>query len=214
MEGLIGGAQAQIRSSWADPDVLTVRGLLEAVLYLRYLLERDQKRRGYAYLVAGLHRELRWVRSLDTTTPEGKELRAILRKDRRLSRRPLEPNLPVGLDDAVVRLEGMLRRPGYVEAEGEYQRLRSERGKRPAWYSLFQERRLTTIEQLALYLGETALYHGVYRSLSEDAHAAKVYQGRLSGDDEGRMEILQLRWPGQAQQVTLLAVKYQEVVHT
>lgn len=190
---LLGAIAAQIRASWVEPADVTLRALLEASLYLEHLLVKDRKERGYAYLVWDAHRELKTIERLDPSTQTGKQFKAGMAKDKLLSE--TEIALPF---DPKVRTAGtlaLLQQPGYAEAEQEYQRLlkANPKSRNPEWYTFFNER-VTSIEQLAGQLERTGFYE-MYRSLSRAAHATNVIRNKLSATKEGRMEIMQLRWP-------------------
>jgi hypothetical protein len=182
-----------IRQSSVEPCGVLLRALLEVLFGTQYILQADIKRRAMSFMVCYVHERLKWFARLDPTTDQGKQLRAQVKKDRLAGK--MEIPAPPELQRWIANGGGLLQCPAYLEAEKEYQRLRSAGHSNPNWYSLFKGPK--SIEQLAERVHLQAMYAILYRVLSGPAHGTEIIQGKLS-----KGSIVQIRLPTEAQTTT------------
>ena len=200
---LLDSTSISIRNSCVDPCKLLLRGALESFFGVAYILETDTTRRAMAFMATYANQRLRTYRKFDPTTQQGTEFRNLLKKDR------LAGDMVISLshsfvESAITNLEGLLRRPEYIEANAEYQKQRKTGSSNPYWYSIYGGPR--NIEKLADHLKLSAMYHILYRQWSSATHGTDIIQGKISPQSDGKAAILQFRLPTDAQVLTLLAV--------
>ena len=199
---LIDSISILVRSSSIDPCKLILRGALETCFSLEYIFESNTTDRCMAFLVWHSHKNLKTYRKLDPSLEQGKQLQHVLNQDKLASGMEI-PTIP-GLNDAIVNLESLIQQPEYEKAEKEYQRLRNAGIKNPAWYQLFNGPK--TIQGLAEHLDMHAFYEIFYRHWSGPTHGTDIIQGKLSGAPGDTAEIIQIRYPKNAQEVTSQAM--------
>lgn len=186
-----------VKQSSVDPCKLLLRGMLEAYFNLSYMFEADTADRGMAFLVWHLHKQLKDIDKADPDTEVGRQFRAILKKDKLTCgiKLPIDPNLNVKRAAIKERLQD----PVHQKAEQEYQRLLSQKNKKPEWYQLFSGRK--NLAELADKLSLPATYDTVYRSWSGPTHVTDIIRGKISLGQNGGTEIFQLRHFGAVDEV-------------
>ncbi|NHM08342.1 hypothetical protein G4D82_14025 [Flavobacterium sp. CYK-4] len=168
------GISILVKNSSIDNTKLLFRVLIENVLCLEYLLENDFKNRALAYIVASIHKEIKFFTKLDPNTQAGKEFRAQLNKDKIYKKVPFI-KIPV-IGKQIEDFELKLRSKHLSSIEAEYQRTHSK-NKNPNWYSLYDGP--VNLDSLAKYLNRQSLYEVYYRNCSEDIHSSNILKSNL-----------------------------------
>jgi len=197
--GLIDAISILIRNSSVEPCGALLRTALETQFNLEYLLSGDQKRKAYCFLVWNTHRNIKLYKKVDGESEQFRQLKSKYAKDRFLKVMD-----PIILDDLVkplmVNAEDLLNLPDYKPIEEEYKRT-SSIIRNPNWFSLYDGPK--NIEELAAKSNFSGLYEGLYRSWSNTVHGTDIIQGKVSHDQQKRAEIIQIRFPKDAQSMTL-----------
>lgn len=193
------GLEELISQSCAVPAIPLLRSSFEALLAIRYILMADYQRRSFAWLVTNIHDQIIRYEMLDPNHARGKEFQAALAKDEYVS----HIKLPMTIDDDLVkkinRLESVLTKSSYVEAEYEYQILRQKISGRPNWYSFW--RGPTSLEQLSNEVGMAGFYQFLYRHWSRIAHAFD-YSRFIKRGTQGQHFFQPLRDPNLVKEVS------------
>ncbi|QMW02281.1 DUF5677 domain-containing protein [Spirosoma foliorum] len=199
---LVDSISVQVKQSSIDPCKLQLRAMLETYFSLSYMLETDTDKRGMAFLVWHLHKQIKDLTRTDEDSEMGKQLRAKLRKDRHTQSLviPTDPNA----QKKIAAIEALLQKPIYQEAEQEYQRLRAAKEKDPAWYRFYEGPK--NIVEMAEHLDYMGLYDVIYRRWSGPIHGTDVITGKASIADDGSAEIYQIRFFGNVQEVAQWAL--------
>lgn len=191
-----------IKNSSVDPAKNLIRTLLENVFALEYLLETNSKERSLSYTVWITHNDLKFCEKMDSKTQLGKQLTKEIEKDKIVNQ--INSNAEkIAL--AKQNSEELLKLPLYAPIELEYQRTILKK-KNPNWFTLFDGP--SDIEQLAKHLNHHALYEMIYRSLSNNVHGNDVLKSKLSKAENGCVDIIQIRFPKDAQSVITQAINF------
>ncbi len=189
--------QLLVASSCPDPAKLLLRSSLEAVLSINYILKDQSELRALSWLHEFYIKEIRFCRSHDSTTNEGKELRQSLKKDRFWAASD-ELKLSEDLKESWAFYDNQLNLPQFEPIKTEYKRLKKERKDKggkgsPKWYEMFGstdpcETTPRNLEQLAQHLKLSGMYDAYYRTHSSLVHgraAARFYLGmdHLTSED-------------------------------
>jgi hypothetical protein len=189
-----------IKNSSVDPAKPLIRSLLENSFGLEYLLEKDQKNRSLSFNVWQIHEELKFLNKLEENTKVGKQLLGEIKKDKYVKEFKIDdPRLELEKKNAT----NFLKLPHYISIEKEYQRTNSIR-KNPKWYTLFDGPQ--DIEQLAKKSNNHTLYEFFFRKLSYNVHATDLVKGKLILNKNGKTDIIQIRFPKDAQEITILTL--------
>jgi uncharacterized protein DUF5677 len=201
---ILGGISAQVRMCWTDAAYISLRALFESGLYLHYLTESDQQRRGYCYIYCDKQADLTLLSKFDPSSPQGRAFRQELNTDARLGSMPVAA--PSDLHERRMAITKLLGSPVYQEIGEEYRRIkaRSRRGQLPEWYTLFNER-VRSLFLLATALRRNAEYEGFYRPMSRVSHGASVLKGTFSATPQRGLLITEIRSPEHAQSITHLS---------
>jgi hypothetical protein len=200
---LLDSVSINIRNSSVDPCKLLLRGALESLFGVVYILEADTTRRSMAFMATYANQRLKTYRKFDLTSEQGKEYRSLLKKDR-LAGDMIISIPPTLVKTAVANLESLLKKPEYKEANAEYHKQKKAGSGNPYWYSLYDGPK--NIEKLADHLKLSAMYHILYRQWSSASHGTDIIQGKISARSEGQAAVLQFRLPTDAQVLTSIAV--------
>jgi len=158
-----------------------LRSAFEAAWALRYVLEKDTKRRGLSYVLADLKERIRWYEQHDPDTNRGAQFVV----DMKLNDSPDFPKPDVEeVRDARAKLECVFSTEQYADVDAAYQAT-AARLKRsmPPWYSLWGGP--TNLRELARYLGELDDYIIVYKAWSLTSHAVDLNR-QLGKMEDGR----------------------------
>ena len=94
----------------------------------------------------------------------------------------------------------LLETPKYHPFKLEYEQTKKKLKRPPYWYSLFDGPK--SIKQLAERLKHPVLYDVFFRHWSSSIHGTDIIQGKLSGNSNNQLEILQIRDHKNAQDAT------------
>lgn len=147
------------------PASVLLRSSFEAKLAVEYILKRDSKRRGYAWLACYALQEIEVLERFGS--PKFSEALS----SAGLGGMPADEidKLPMFIE----RLKSTLERPGYTEAYSEYRKLRNARKySRLEWYALYEGP--STIRGLAKRLDQEVLYETLYHSTSKVMHGQDI----------------------------------------
>ncbi|MDO6390761.1 DUF5677 domain-containing protein [Pontibacter sp. BT731] len=194
---LVDSISLLIKSASTDPCKPLLRICLETLFYIKYLITDDQERRASSFIVWHTHKNLKNYLKFDGRSVAHKETVAKFRKDRYLKNE--SEFIYDKSEEAIVNAQSLLTLPQYVEINNEYLKEHRTR-KNPNWYSLFGGPK--DIEQLAAHLNMQAMYEGFYRSWSHASHGTDILQGKLANNGSGGAEIIQIRYPKDAQHIT------------
>lgn len=197
---LIDAISILLKTSSIDPCKPLLRVCLETLFYIEYLVNDDQVRRGLSFTVWKTHQNLKNYQKYDGESTAFKDTAAKYKKDRFMKNS--EALIYDQSRKAILNAKSLLELPQYKEINDEYLKQNSAR-RNPAWYSLFGGPK--DVEQLAAHSQLHAMYEGFYRSWSNTSHGTDILQGKLSGDLDGRAEIVQIRYAKDAQEVTTIA---------
>jgi len=194
-----------VKHSSVDTCKPLLRSLLENVLGLEYLLEKDTKKRSLSYIVWHTHKNLKISRKWDKSTIMGKRLNNELKNDKFLGKSGYNYFDKARLSAASNNSEELLALPQYLSTETEYQRTLRKK-KNPHWYSLYNGP--DNMQQLATRLNYPALYEVFYRGFSGNVHATNLLHDKLVPDSNGQLSIMQIRSPKDIQSVTQNALTF------
>ncbi|MBO0323968.1 hypothetical protein J0X14_16790 [Muricauda sp. CAU 1633] len=165
------GISILMKHSSIENTKLLFRVLVENILNLEYLLERDYKKRATSYIVCTIHKEINFFKKMNPKTDVGKEFRA------KLHRNKVFENISLPFSERTMQgLERNLKIPEFENAEKEYQKVSSIR-KNPNWFSLYDGPK--DVEQLARHLNQYYLYESFYRGYSENVHGTNILKNNL-----------------------------------
>lgn len=195
---LIDSISVLARKSCGDTSKLLIRGALEAMLGIEYLFEKNTFDRALAFLVIDTINQIKTLKKLNSKTKEGKELNKII-EDESIIMGGFKLNPELDLDDEIVRKESVLSQPKFQNAMNEYNQLKSKKEKNPKWYRLFDGPK--NIEELAMRLKRRSIYELLYRKWSGPVHGSDIFLGRLVPNEEKGVDIVQLRYVRDLQEV-------------
>jgi len=188
------------RNSCGDTAKLLVRGALETFFGIQYLFAGNTHNKAMAFLYVETLKEIKTLKKMNITTPEGQAFKKILDDENMLSGYSVNP--AINLNNAIQAKENLLLCPEFSVAHDEYQQLQNKKVKNPAWYRFFNGP--SNIMELAASLKQLTMYELLYRKWSGAVHGSDIFLGKLSTDPEGGVEIVQLRYIKDVQEV----VKY------
>ena len=174
----VDGMRSLILEASVEPCDSLLRAEFEALISLLYIVEApsqtELQRRGSAYVVADLKRQLGELKRFDPSTAEGKQARAKFNKDRYVKGilLPTVKDLPLRID----RLEKRLQEQDVLAAAQEY----DQQKKRPNWHALFSGP--PSLEQVADTVGLSGSYEFLYRLWSGFVHGTDAVRERRSAD--------------------------------
>lgn len=195
------GISILVQKSSIENAKILLRSLVENIFYLEYLLESNSKNRALAYLVATFHSEMKFNSKMDKNSPEGKNFRSVVLKDKTYQNVPfLEPRVQPEKNGN--EFTQMLTHPDFIEVEREYQRTAAKKSN-PPWYMLFDGP--PNIDQLANHIKVNARYEILYRVLSESVHSSNIIKYSLI-DLENGSGLGGMRNPEDADMIVKLAL--------
>ncbi len=195
---MLDGVQIQLRECSITPAKLLVRSMLEALINIEYVLQKDTVRRGRAFLLMHLLSRLNVGIRTRPDTPEGIKFRKDLGE---------YGGILNGLPDYDAQIqnlrEAIQNRPQLKEVYEEYERLR-EKTRRVFWYQFFGGP--NSIRELAREVGYEAQYVVLYSEMSATGHVQDVIKRLLVLSEGDWAGIRPLRDPTEIKQVILLSV--------
>lgn len=172
------------RTRCAEPIKLNLRSLLEALLYIEYILEDkgQWERRALSYILATKRTHHQQLQKFDPNTAQGKQFLEAVEKDKMASGYKL-PELPKGFSEP----SSLFSSEYYKDVEAEWQRMKEERKKQGrtahiSWYSLFGGPK--SLKELADKVRLTLLYETLYRFDSDYAHGGAILSYFRSKGDQ------------------------------
>ncbi|MDQ2720623.1 MAG: DUF5677 domain-containing protein [Bacteroidota bacterium] len=193
---LVDSISILIRQSSIDPCKLILRGVLETVFGIEYILQENTKYRALSFMVWHIHNQLKLSKKF---RPGGQEYHQFEKKLKADSTGAFAPPNISGIVKNIQYLEHLLTLPLYAPIEAEYKRLEANGIKNPSWYQFFEGPKI--IEQLAAYLNRNAFYEILYRGWSGPIHGTDIIESKLSEFEDGATKIVQIRYVKDAQTV-------------
>lgn len=195
-----------VKQSLIDPGKVQARALFESQLYIKYLTEKNFKKRSFAFLVTHyINRQVLHDR-LNPKKEIGKqfktEMKGTILED-------IEIHEDVDLDKASESLDQLFKKAGFNEAYEEYYRVKDKFDKSHrsmSFYSLYEEIMNTKELSESLDMGE--YYQINYRYWSKKVHASDILTGYLDSDESGNQYFIALKDPSHAQAITFYTVHY------
>ena len=185
-----------------DTPKLLMRGALEVTLGIEYLFEKDTNDRAMAFLVVEILNEIKLLKKLNPKTSEGTQLQNILKKEGLLP--GFNPSEKYNLEDEVLSKEKIFKLPQFQKEYQEYERLRKNKENNPKWYRFYDGPK--NVEALSLHLSQKTLYELLYRKWSGSVHGSDVYLGKLLHNNDGGVDIIQLRFIKDVQEIVRYAM--------
>ena len=163
---MIDGIEVLLSNSCVIPCIPMLRAVFEALLTLQYILEKDARKRSFAWLVCYLHNRIDMYERFDTTKLKGKQFTSNLIDEKLDTYFLLPPTATI--QERIGNLESLLKKPHYVEAEVERKRM-AQKKRKANWYSFYDGP--SNIYELAKYLKKAATYDFLYRQWSSYIHS-------------------------------------------
>jgi len=189
-----------VKHGCADPTEPLLRSIFEALIGLKYILEKDTVLRALSYEVAHVHRQISLYRKLDPTTDQGKQFKKILSDDSTVNNVTL---LTIDTNKLITNLENMLKKPQYVSIDTEWQNYKKTNKENPNWFSLFGGPR--NIIDLAYLVNQGGVYEVFYRTWSQSVHVTGLIRN-ITRDVTGNGAISGLRNPKNIQENSSLSL--------
>jgi len=233
---LIDSISVLVKYACIEPCKILLRAVFESVLNVNYLLEKDTKKRGLAFMTCCWHQAINNLRKMNPEDSMHKQFLAKKRRDKFARNVPL-PEIP-DVKKRIKILEDHLVSPEYIESEKEFQLLKStikrKRKEIPkktnSWHLIFRwikniikkgprettKNRLNwyslyqgpaNIEQLANYLELPIQYDLLYREWSGLAHGTSIVINNIEVINKNSF-IKQIRFPEEAYNITYEALNY------
>jgi hypothetical protein len=201
---LIDSISILVRNGCGDTSKLLLRGALEVMLQLEYLFEKDTHDRAMAFLVVEILNEIKTLKKYDPGALEGAEMHKLF-TDEKLMPAP-RLHLKEDLKDAVNKKMKLFDLPQFQKAYAESQRLTTEKVKKPKWYRYYDGPQ--DIRSLAIHLKMGTFYESLYRKWSGSTHGSDVYLGKVTRNDVGGVDIVQLRFIRDVQEVVRFSLSF------
>ena len=199
---LIDSVSILVGHGCGDTTKLLMRGALEVTFGIEYLFEKNTNDRAMAFLVVEILNEIKVLKKLNPKTNEGTQLHKLLKAEGHLAE--FSQNEKYNLDDDLIRKEKILQLPQFQKAFKEYELLRANKEPNPKWYRFYGGPR--NFETLSDYLNQKTLYELLYRKWSGAVHGSDVFLGRLLHNSEGGVDIMQLRFIKDIQEIVIYAM--------
>ena len=168
-----------VRKGIVAPSNTNLRSAFESLLGIKYIIRGNLEKRGKAYIVCHLHRNLKFLSRIDPGTEMGKQFRAELEGS------PIQSvlgdkgdNLPQRRDNIKDTLE-----KNYPDVEEEYQKIKRSNSGRFSWYEMYGGP--NNIRELADEVDMEGWYRLLYNEWSRTSHARDVVDRPLftSGEE-------------------------------
>lgn len=186
-----------IRNSSIDPCKGLMRTILENLVYIEYILEKETSQRSLSYIVWNTMNQNKWAYKSDGKSPEFQNIRNTMKKDKYLNNN----DFPIYQESETSKAnsEELLRMDKYNPIYLEFERTKKTL-KNPQWYSLFHGPK--NIQKIFEHLEMHMLYEVFYRAYSGSVHGNDIIQGKIFGSSDGKSSIAQIRFPKNAQAIT------------
>ncbi len=167
---LIDAISVLVKYACIEPCKILLRAVLESVLAVKYIMEKDTKVRGTDFMTCCWHHEINELRKGNPDDSMYKQLVAIIRKTDYIKEKQL-PETP-NAKERIKILEDHLTSSEYMESEKEFQHLKNAINKKPNWYSMHGGP--SNIQELACHLGWSLEYEILYREWSGLVHGFDI----------------------------------------
>jgi len=189
-----------VKHSSIDPCKPLLRAILESLLGLEYLLEKEFEKRALGFLLWHYKDQLKLALKFKIGEVSNKELHKKLKGDKSFTDYVKMPSIK-NIDIQIKSLEVLINMPQYSGAKAEYEKMVQKGSKNPKWYQLFEGP--SNVDALATRLSRQGLYEVLYRAWSGPTHGTDIIQGKLTQGSDGQGQIIQMRNPKDAQLVTM-----------
>ena len=180
-----------------------LRGLLENYFNLEYLVKENTKQRAYQFIGTHYYSKLKFYKKLDNKSKSHSSYKKPFENDKRIGGYPFSQ--PPQLQSAIKNLENLFEKEEYREIQDELIRLKKEeKVKNPNWFRLFGGPK--SILGLSHRTNLEGMYNTYYRWWSGHVHGTNIIEGNFSSDSNGKLEVLQIRLPFQAQEITNISI--------
>ena len=194
---LIDSISILARQSCGDTSKVLIRSALEVTFSLEYLLEKNTNDRSMDFLLIDILNQIKTINKFNPTTKEGSDLYKVLNDE--FSFRDLKLEERYNFKELISDKEGLLNLPQYSKSYAEYQRIWQKGVKNPQWYSFYGGPK--NFRELSIYLKQQSLYELLYRKWSGPTHGNDIYLGRMMSKEKGGVNIVQLRYVKDLQEV-------------
>jgi hypothetical protein len=159
---------------------LQLRAMLEAWLYLEWVLLGEKDKKARYYYVFNLRRQQMWALRLQPDSDEGKKFREIMAKENL----PLDETLGQQATANLAAIAGALQEPENAAVQAEFDAW-MKKHRSLSWYSPFGVKNL---RQVAVQVAKEPIYAMVYGATSDVMHASsyedhiRIAEGKLTVD--------------------------------
>lgn len=173
-------------------STLQLRAMLEASIYMEWMLTDGKEKKATYYYVYNLLRKRKWALRVQPESQEGNAFRALMAK----VGLPLDETLGDIGKSQIAEIDRVLSQPDFAAALTEFRLQKKQNGRRPLWYSPFGVR---SLRDLAERVGKEPIYAMVYASTSNVMHSSSYEHHIRIG--EGKLTIEPIRYFGQFAEV-------------
>lgn len=186
-----------IKESSIEPSKIILRALIENILQLNYMLEKDEKLRALSYIIVKANQDIKDYNKLLNSQNGSALLKIQIEKDE------LNLNFDKFIDHPEIikareTKKDFLEKGEFSDIQKEYSRT-AKRRKNPHWYSLYNGPE--TLEKLARGLKKNIRYEFFYRMYSKNVHGLNLTEG-LVYVGKNQANIIQIRDFEHTQNVT------------
>jgi hypothetical protein len=159
---------------------LQLRALLEASIYIEWILESDGDKKAAYYYVRNLRRKRMWASRTQPGSAESDEFIAMMVKDVGLR---IDARVREVSKQQLQEIDRVLSQPSFAQINKDFDKHRKRTKYDPAWYVPLGQRSLGSI---ARSVGKASLYTIVYSGASEVMHSSsyehhmKIGKGELT----------------------------------
>ena len=180
-----------VRQRSSDPIKLLFRSMVEAYMYVEYILENDLSKMGLCYIFGTRKERERRAQVFDTSTQQGRDFAKALEEDKWIKSELLSGELSKTSKTS----------PSYLSIEKEWERTVKNRNRnRISWFELFDGP--ANIRDLAWKVNLPSLYEILYRQFSDFAHNGQV-MANLIRESDSTASFISLRHPRDLQQMVV-----------
>jgi hypothetical protein len=192
-----------------------LRILLEIMLYVEYLTDKNTELRSKCYLVCYYQDSLNSLKGYIPETKQYQQLESLLNKDKNIQAvdKIQSKQMQEIASSKTENLKNLLSSPIYIDVVKEYNRLKIKNKQKPKWYGLFNSK-VNSIVNLADYLNHQSLYEIVYRGWSRLTHASDVITGQLAQTPDASGAFYQIRMGRDIKQVAIYTFNFASSIYS
>jgi len=191
-----------IKNSSIQPCKLILRGILENYFNLEYLAEKNSKKRALQFIAMAKYKKLKFYKKLDPNEQSHSQFKKPLEEDKRIKGYPFSQ--PPKLETAIKNIEALFEVESYKEILAEIKNLSEKKIKNPNWHALFDGPK--NLIDLANKVKLGGLYETYYRFWSGPVHGTDIMENNFAPNDDGKLELYQIRLPFEAQSITQISI--------